>query len=489
MSDWMMRTIKAEAERLLELAEDDAQLRADLRALAQEILAGTEPAPEADPAGSTAKEPLRELTLGQTRPSSAGEARAAESPARRSGVPLDPGALEGRCRQKAEAARWVAERQRRLRERAEVLDESSPLDAEMTQWAERLTNGFYWFSSKVDSTSTEVTILDEVAGSFEAVAESLALAGECPGQSKALSRSLQLVAEAQSALRRSLLRLEISDDPDQEDVYEWLRAKAAKARVYLRRHMRADDLADPAGWPTLVSQIEQARTSGRKSPLQLWKLELIRHHEALILEGKDSETNWAAIIDAIDWLIGSGIPPSSREIRELVLAIIDDVPDRENHPENFLRVIREIDRYLATRPAASSAPPIPEPAGEIQEVARLLRGSTIVLIGGNRRRDSQESLLRAFGLDSVIWIETREHQSVHTFEPQIARPEVALVLLAIRWSSHGFGEVRYVCESHGKPLVRLPGGYSPNQVAAQILAQCSEQLRSLDPSPTAADPD
>jgi hypothetical protein len=54
---------------------------------------------------------------------------------------------------------------------------------------------------------------------------------------------------------------------------------------------------------------------------------------------------------------------------------------------------------------------------------------------------------------------------------------MALVLLAVRWSSHSFGEVRQSCDRHGKPLVRLPGGYNPNQVAAQILSQCGERLR------------
>ena len=48
MADWLMKTIRAEARRLLELAADDEQLRADLRALAAEILAETEaPAPGA----------------------------------------------------------------------------------------------------------------------------------------------------------------------------------------------------------------------------------------------------------------------------------------------------------------------------------------------------------------------------------------------------------------------------------------------------------
>ena len=109
----------------------------------------------------------------------------------------------------------------------------------------------------------------------------------------------------------------------------------------------------------------------------------------------------------------------------------------------------------------------------------MLGGRSVVLIGGIRRREAQESLRRALGLSELIWIETKEHQSVDSFEPLIARADVAVVLLAIRWSSHAFGDVRQFCDRHGKPLVRLPGGYSPNQVAAQILAQCSGKLEEV----------
>jgi hypothetical protein len=87
-------------------------------------------------------------------------------------------------------------------------------------------------------------------------------------------------------------------------------------------------------------------------------------------------------------------------------------------------------------------------------------------------------LKTALGLKDLIWIETREHQSIEGFEPAIARPDVAVVLLAIRWSSHAFGDVKRYCDRHGKLLVRLPGGYNPNQVAAQILSQGSGQLES-----------
>ena len=160
------------------------------------------------------------------------------------------------------------------------------------------------------------------------------------------------------------------------------------------------------------------------------------------------------------------------------MPIIDDVPDLDDPPRGFQRVLQEIDRYLASRSLPVETSVQHEPAAEVKEVAQLLSGRSVVLIGGMHRREAQQTLERAFGLDSLFWIETKEHQSVESFAPVILRPEVALVLLAIRWSSHGFGEVRHLCERHGKPLVRLPGGYNTNQVATQILAQVSDQLRA-----------
>ncbi len=82
MSDWLMRVIKSEAQRLIELAAEDDELRADLRALAQSILAATasasnvvdnvvhapSPADGAPPNAQQAAEPLRELTLGRSLP-------------------------------------------------------------------------------------------------------------------------------------------------------------------------------------------------------------------------------------------------------------------------------------------------------------------------------------------------------------------------------------------------------------------------------------
>ncbi len=513
MSDWLMKAIRAEARRLLELAVDDGELRADLRALAEEILAATdvsppsvsqsgietdigfqhpfsvpalsnderlarEPRPDPLPSHDDATEPLRELTLGQSRPISPGHSIAPGLPSRKGVAGEDLPSLEAGSRRKAEAARWAAECQRRIREGTDFHGAGDPLDEQMAEWARKLTDGLYWMNSQTASATIEVSILDDIAGCFDTLAECLALVQETQGRGKVFEQALKYLAEAQSAARRALQRVGIADDRDQEDVHEWIRSTAARQRIYLGRHMRADDLADPAAWSTLQARIEEARSSGHKTPLQVSRLDRIRHHSERIRENKQGEEDWSAIVQTVAELVSDGTPPSTRELREVLLPIIDVVPDMDDPPRGFRLVLREIDRFLAARPLPVETSVHHEPASEVKEVARLLGGRSVVLIGGLRHREAQQTLKRSFGLDSLLWIETKEHQAVETFEPMIARPDVALILLAIRWSSHGFGEVRHLCERHDKPLVRLPGGYGPNQVAAQILAQSSEQLRA-----------
>ncbi|MFO0953350.1 MAG: hypothetical protein U0835_19795 [Isosphaeraceae bacterium] len=189
----------------------------------------------------------------------------------------------------------------------------------------------------------------------------------------------------------------------------------------------------------------------------------------------DSADLWSEAAQAVDALVREGLPPSHRELRDRLLPLADDLPVLGEAPAGFRHVLREIDTYLSTRPEPAGHAEL-VPSAEVQRVARLLKGSTVVLIGGARRREAQKALERAFGLRSLVWVETKEHQSLSTFEPVVARPEVKLVLLAIRWSSHAFGDVKLFCDRHDKPLVRLPGGYNPNQVAAQVVAQCSAEL-------------
>ncbi len=380
------------------------------------------------------------------------------------------------CRAKGDAARWAAERQRRIRERCQYPEDDAVVNPALVEWAEKLTDSFYWASSSDSAASPNIAMLDQVGGCFETVAEALVLTCDQKDRRGALERVLQLLAEAQLLLRKSLQSVGAPADSDQLEVYEWVRATAARHRIFLKRFMRGDDPANPADWPGLMARIETLAGNRPHSQRQKAAFDNLRSHVSHLEGAEPTNHDWQAVIKTVDELVVEGVPPSNREIRNLLLPVIDSLPEADDLPAGFQLVLREIDRYLATRSRPSTAATLPRPTAAVQEAARLVSGRSVVLIGGVRRPDAQDVLRAALRLEELVWIATRAHQSIKGFESLIAQPNVALVLLAIRWSSHAFGDVKQFCDQYGKPLVRLPGGYSPNQVATQILAQCSGQL-------------
>src|SRR5581483_557196 len=119
----------------------------------------------------------------------------------------------------------------------------------------------------------------------------------------------------------------------------------------------------------------------------------------------DHEYDWRKIIEAIGSLVDEGLPPSNIELRDFLLPILDDIPEGLEFPKGVQLVMREIDRYLSSRPAAESAGAEPPPTPDVSRTRELLRGRSIVLIGGDRRPYAAEALEAAFELRELIWIE------------------------------------------------------------------------------------
>lgn len=519
----LVSALTAIADRLVSLAAEDAQLRSQLRQLAQAVLEATE-IPEAEPASAPAEvestitvevreslsvagesdditpqepaspqraelsdesqETLPELTLGRSAPSV--EPPAPSYPLRWSATTdADFPLIEARCRLKAEGARWAATRRRLISEGATFSTEIDPLDRDIIARAKAIPDCFLWMCHPNGPSPSDLRFYEEVAVCFEAVADALAVLKQIQDEpdlhQSQFEHSLDLLAEAQSALRVAIAEIDGPNDTDQSQVFNWLKATANENQIFIQRYMRADDPADPSQWADLSSRIEAVDSSiqetRRRAKQRRKLLGKIRHKLSLIASDPDGALDhWRLLASAVDELVNDGMPPSNCELRELLVPAIDNLPEFPEVPRGFQLVLREIDRFMATC-SPSEAASITQPTPEVREVARLLDGRSMVLIGGDRRPGSHQALKDAFGLRELIWIETREHQSIDGFEPYVARPDVAVVVLAIRWSSHSFGEVRDFCDRHGKPLVRLPGGYNPNQVAAQIMSQCSERLR------------
>jgi len=333
--------------------------------------------------------------------------------------------------------------------------------------------------------------LRDLVAVYSNLAEALRLAAEIRGDEQFgepyRERAYTALAETQSALRVALDDWAfIERDRLQCEVFRWLSERTRIDRVFVSRYMRLDDAGDPQAWKGTREGLEQLAHDwhaggGRQREQQKLRSKLEYHLGRIEREAghRPLGAEWRSVDAAVCRLLELGVPASNVGLREALLYMLELIPDEFDPSAVFGRVLDELhgfledreERELAARQATTR-----ERTAAVQQVAALLRGRELVLIGGVERPESKAALVREFELADLHWISTDAHRSYTTFEPAVARPETAVVILAIRWSSHSYENVKRLCEKHNKPYVRLPGGYNPNQVASQILAQVSVQL-------------
>jgi len=326
----------------------------------------------------------------------------------------------------------------------------------------------------------------QLAAAYEAVAivgETLTDALDDPALAAYRTTGFEFMAEAQSALRAAALRLRPRPDPIQEALFQWLRRRTQADAVFIKRYMRSEDVANPADWRARLERIAVWRDNVEDIVYR-------RRHERKLVSTLRSQIQqvqrgtvdeWSHAVQTIEALLEHGTPPSSRLLRELLLPHRTALLVEQERSRTIALMLRAWERLPAPprvdqRPQGSVAGSAAREEPLISQVADLLRNTSVVLIGGDERPRTAQIIVEAFDLRDLVWCDTRPHMSHLLLEPAIARADVSVVLLAIRWASHGLGEIRTFCERYQKPLVRLPGGYSVSQLAYQIVQQASDRL-------------
>ncbi|MFN8854472.1 MAG: hypothetical protein ACK50P_02850, partial [Planctomycetaceae bacterium] len=400
-------------------------------------------------------------------------------------VPVDFALIEQRCRLKAEGARWAVARRRLLANRADFTTDVEPLDRDLIARAKLLPNCFLWLNHPNGPSSNDASRYDEVAACFETLAEAVALVRSMEDDKDRdpveFENALNLLAEAQSMLRISVVKFDNYADTDQRDVFQWLKHTANEQQIFIRRFMRLDDPGDPNLASDLQARIKAASGSvveARKRIKQQKKVfSKLKHKCQLIQDQPESADDyWPLVYAMVDELYTGGVPSSHRDFRDSLLPIIEAIPEIEELPRSMQAVVKDLERHLDTSPDGGDEPLEDRPHPDVLETGRLLKGRSLVLVGGDRRESAEQALIDALGLKAVHWVSTQDQDGLESLESAAGQPDVALVLLAIRWSSHSYTDVKAICEKHHKPLVRLPGGFSINQVASQVMAQTGGRL-------------
>lgn len=344
------------AEKLVRDAQEDAELKSELRALAAcllEVTKGGTPIRgsfrDADEAPARVRDFSRDDSDSSSR---ATLSRGGASPITDSDLPM----IETRCRLKRESLLWAIDRQALLAKRADYQTEVSPVDRELIRRAKELPDCYLWMLSAQWRPPENSRQLEDLAECFEnmAAASSLArrlLADE--GRERIVfEQALDLLAEAQSAVRMGVSQVNDYWDFDQNAVFRWLRGVAAREHILIKRHMRLDDPADPSRWADLQSRIGalESETLNReeRTAERIKMLDTLRDHIEQIKNLDDEEEGdelWREVAENVESLLKLGVAPGSRDLYELLESVIESAPIIEDHP-GFERVLEDVERRM-----------------------------------------------------------------------------------------------------------------------------------------------
>lgn len=351
--------------------------------------------------------------------------------------------------------------------------------AEMIAEAKAMPGCFLWvfFREKPQPTDEALGAIAECYDALADAAEVVADLIEESDRSVPLAEGFRLLAEASSALRVALEKTWLtSPDSDQDQAHMWLRTETDYRGIFVPRHMRLDDPADPAAAADLRGRIaallgeQKKRHSASREVTRL--LGQARYHARMIAEKppEDAAHDWKRLTVAISALAAAGTPPEDHRVADAVGMIRGREP---SDPDPLLR------RALVP-PAPEAAP---EPEGErewsdrVAEVRAMLTGRRIVVIGGEVRPDSVSRIEEAFGLAACDWVRLAEHGSGRAMAAPIAHHDTALVLVLTKLTGHLHAEeAREYARAAGKPLVILKAGYNPEQIAQAVLEQAALSL-------------
>jgi hypothetical protein len=297
--------------------------------------------------------------------------------------------------------------------------------------------------------------------------------------------TLTLAAEAQSALLAQMEALAAGGDSCQAELYGWIRGMCHEHQIYVARYMSLQDQADPGEWFSLRERLQhledEAVGADERARSTRKAIAKVSYHVDRIRQGRGCEggREWSALDSALDQAIKVGLYASNTELCDLMLNLPENSPESFPQSSGAELVQREMKLREKNRCGAPAPSTKERPEGEELLRARaLVKGKTLLMIGGEARADAVRSLEEKLRFKEVVWKETHAHRPIEPLQLEISKDEIDIVAVLVRFGDHAFSTLRKTANRHGKVFLHLPAGYNPNQVAHQIIEQADRQLSS-----------
>lgn len=311
---------------------------------------------------------------------------------------------------------------------------------------------------------------------------------------------LYLMAEAQSALLASLAEAPTRSDSDQRDVFLWLKEQTTRFRIYVDRHMRLDDPADPKAWGDLTERlrksareiVEQRKTRRQRGQL----LNKLRYHVHRLEEEPDllvSEVESLSV--ALERWVEAGFSKSDRQLSELLAGLEERADEEDSDGAAALSALFERLGLGEKAKSASSETASGQPqrttsrkaaernAKLIEDVKELLNGRKVVLFAEGLEESERNAIhtelgSEAFEYDKVL-LSSSAAERWQVLSARLDSDVVDLFLLGVKLPQDEYQSFKDACLERKRPFVRLPGVAAPAAIAHQITRQVGWRLREV----------
>lgn len=273
--------------------------------------------------------------------------------ARRAYEPTDLAVVSRAMELKARASRYAAERRRKLAAGEDIrsLDDGSrPYFDE----ARNAGNVYLWmldpYGPATAASESQLTLLAEAFDNAARAAGLVARLDQAHGEQRTaeqMPEAFRLLAESQSAVRAAVSAFaDEFEDKDQKAAFFWLRRETEDRRIFVERHMKISDPADPANFAQLRERLINASNGTDLAPFarrpkvdDIAKLlNKARFHAKHLIDDKSTDDDWEKLVDCVDKLIEAGLMPADRRLVDLIRPLTRKLPPGEL-PRNIERIL------------------------------------------------------------------------------------------------------------------------------------------------------
>lgn len=392
-----------------------------------------------------------------------------------------------RARLKAEACRWVTERRTLDTQADAVRTPAHSRERDLITAAKALPDCFLWMLRGVP----EHIDIETLAGSYECLASAIEVVlltlEHLPEVGKSdLQAALSLLAESVSAARFKILQVKERSDPDVDTAFTCIRRITQIHHIYIDRHMRLNDPADPVEWESRRDRIENTRRRlherilyVRERPCLLTTIGTLGHNLMNADSAADREQQMESLAATLEQLKVLGFAPEDPDLLSILAPAGEALRRCENPPEPLIPVRDALEAFLAERPERM------RPWSRLQHrVESLLDGRWGILLTGTPCATLQASLESSLRLRKLHWIDAGSASVVPSLSKLIQSPNTAVILMAQDANDVVSSAVKTMLERRDTPvLIRIdPQAPDLDAIARTLVRLATPRL--MEPVPT-----